>query len=205
MYTINYQKKFYLAIVDSFDENTNSFIVTKPIQVFQSQQELVYFLASKVKIYHYKDSTRWTCEYFELQNLTGTDTHRIYSWWNNKQESYQILNPYYFFDENNNTVDVRNFKEDVFALIYADLSNLLPVQTYQHKKYNRRKKHTMTKFRHARIYRTARFASIKEYSEYIPSDEKHLKNCYYDDFYSRKSCGWKDQTKCRHQWEKHLK
>ena len=140
MYTINYQKKFYLAIVDSFDENTNSFIVTKPIQVFQSQEELVYFLASKVKIYHYKDSTRWTCEYFELQNLTGTDTHRIYSWWNNKQESYQILNPYYFFDENNNTVDVRNFKEDVFALIYADLSNLLPVQTYQHKKYNRRKK-----------------------------------------------------------------
>lgn len=189
--------------------------ISKPIKIFYSEKELILFLADSINTHGYMDSNRWESEYFDNQNIVGSDLKTyVYT---TIQEGKLIKVPeysyrlYHFYNSSGKVIDVRNYKKKIFKLVYARLVGLVN-EKYTQKRYSKKKigktptSHTCWLARKdVRYMRTARVASIPEYAEYIPADEKKLKTKWYDDFWGRGECSWKRQFKCKHQWEKHMK
>lgn len=197
--------------MNDFDCQNKVVYISRPIRTFYSEKALISFLADNVKTHGYMDSARWELEYFDNLNIAGSDL-KAYIYTTIKdgnlvtipKYSYRL---YYFYNSSGKVIDIRNYKNKVFRLVYARLSNLVNENNNFKRKKDRNSpiSHTCCSCRKKVKYiRTARLASIPEYAEYIPADEKKLKMKYYDDFWSRKDCSWKRQFKCKHQWEKHF-
>ena len=208
MFKTNNQNFITLYNVNYYDKEAGVFYITPKTEpkVFKTEKELIEFLANHVETFGYMDSEKWYCEFFKRQNLTGTDQSFF-----DFGQGFYFLNNYLFLDSYQRVIDVRYYKEDVYNLVYARLSNLVEskskyLRTRRFQNYKRRQHHTShscTLYRSdVRYFRTLRLAMIPEYQEYIPPKDKELFSAWRDDFWTRGECGWKSQTKFRHQWER---
>lgn len=222
MYTNNTVEKFYLYELKIAEaDNSQYWQLTR---TFPSKDSLISFLASSINT-HYSDfSYHWTSIYFDKLNVTENDEHVFTTLTYVKSnysgiifphvETHRQLRPYLFINEFGATVDVRNFKEEVFARVYARQAGLLPAKQYT---YRRRRQGQA--YHHCIHYRTnshlyTRFLNTHD-EEYEDCDghivkwkakpkDKEAKFKWRDDFWTKGPTGWKEH-KARYQYEHNLK
>lgn len=186
---------------------------------YPNKEALVDSLSHAVNAHGYDDSSRWTCKYFNEINVTGQDA---YTWETFEYRtdrfghrvphftSHHSLRPYYFCTESGASVDVRNFKDEIFARVHARRASLLPKEVYSYKPYHRRypKSHHCTHYHgKSHFYTRLRNTYVEEYEDdniYVSFKPKakdiEAKWKWYDDFWGRGECGWKTH-KHKYQWE----
>lgn len=193
---------------------------------FSDKHSLISFLADSVVTNNYDDSSRWHSDYFDKINVTENDTYHwdtvsltntVYGLRYYKVNHHHSLRPYLFTLEDGATiVDVRNFKEEVFALVYARLNGMFPEKGYgwdNSWKHRRTKSHTCIYYHNnSHFHRTLRNSYVEEYEDeagnivkFTPKPKELVaKYKWRDDYWSKGECGWKTH-KNKHQWEHNLK
>jgi hypothetical protein len=214
-------EKYYFYTLTEYKSNNMIYLQLK--RTFSDKNSLISFLADSVCTYGYNDSARWTCPYFNEINVTGNDYFISEVWSSYKDElgiivpnikTYKHLRPYYFETDNGKTVDVRNFKDEVYARVYAKQAKLIPEPHYTYKykgRYQRPTSHTCLLFHtNSHFYRRLKQTHNEEYKDeniYVKFKPKakdvEAKCKWYDDFWSKGESGWKTH-KHRHQWEHKL-
>lgn len=190
---------------------------------FPDKASLVSFLADSVNTNDYDDSARWTCQYFNEINVTESDT---YAWetltWKTSPSGLRIpnvvthrsLRPYHFETESGASVDVRNFKDEVFARVRARMVGLIPEKRYYYNsRWNRQGQpwHHCTHYRtNSHLYTRLRNTHTEEYEDenvYVKFKPKpkdiEAKYMWRDDFWRFGESGWKTH-KHKHQWEHNI-
>lgn len=190
---------------------------------FPDKSSLISFLADHVSTHDYEDSSRWTCEYFNDINVTEEDT---YIWeefkWRTDRFGHRVphftshrgLRPYHFETDKGASVDVRNFKDEVFARVHARQAGLISEKRYYH---NWRRNRQGMAYHHCCHYRTNSHLYtrlLNTHTEEYEDENIHVKFkpkakdteakfMWRDDFWRKGECGWKTH-KHKHQWEHNI-
>lgn len=215
---INPEEKYYFYALQT-DKTTGSHY-WQLRRRFENKKELIEFLANSVDTNGYADVNRWSSEYFKLINVTGEDTHvNDYTTFTRDSRGFRLfvcnreetLRPYYFMDSHERTIDVRKFKNEVFAFVHARLSGLVPEKKYFYDyghRYRRGPKSHHAYYHHSNSHFYRRFLNThtEEYEDdniYVKFSPKpkdiEAKYKWSDDFWRRGECGWKTH-KHKKQW-----
>lgn len=189
---------------------------------YPNKNALIDYLSHSVKTHGYDDPSRWTCRYFDEINVTESDfyTWETITWitspWGTRLprvNEYRDLRPYHFETENGKSVDVRNFKDEIFARVHARRANLLPKEAYSYKPWHRKypKSHHCTHWHgNGHLYTRFRNTHVEEYEDenisvkFKPkAKDLEAKWKWRCDFWSHGECGWKTHRH-KHQWEHKL-
>lgn len=218
MYT-NPSEKYYLYTLRTARDNSRYWQL---VREYPSKEALINSIADSVNTHGSDLAHRWTSEYFDEINVTGQDT---YTWetfhWKTDRfghrvpffETHHGLRPYLFCTEDGANVDVRNFKDEIFARVRAKQAKLLPETAYPHIPWRRRspKSHTCIHYRSdSQLYTRFRNSFVEEYEDddiyvkFAPkSKDIEAKYKWRDDFWTRGECNWKSHRH-QHQWEHRL-
>lgn len=186
---------------------------------YPNKTSMIEDLSYAVNTHGYDDSSRWTCKYFDEINVTESDTYMwdTLTWFTTphgvrfpRVNVHHGLRPYHFETDSGASVDIRNFKDEIFARVHARRANLLPKETYSYKPYHRRypKSHHCTHYHgKSHFYSRLRNTHVEEYEDdnihvkFKPkAKDLEAKWKWYDDFWGHGECGWKTH-KHKHQWE----
>ena len=190
--------KYYLYHVTLTLQHT---IVLYQKYVFSNRDELIYFLR-----YHqgqnYRKGVQYDNPYLDNLNMNGNDTTSLDS----EYEKTYYLRPYLFEDENEKTIDVRNFIDEILqkhTSIHRFISYDYQMRWKNKRKRQNRKQHSKVhSWRHPHYKHLVMDEFDNEYKEYIR--RKPVQKSKSIDFWElrqHKTCNWKDQSKRRHQWK----
>lgn len=181
-------------------------------ETFSSYNDLIYFLASNQRgekeIFDKK--LCYNNVYLDEINLTLND---CYSSINNNGEKVYYIRPYVFFNQDLSIVDTRLFYNDIIKA-KEELSNKRYYNSYLEKRYKghifRQKPVPYTGKRRANSCRNVKYGRIirdlrnPENKDFIRKKRYYdILEPYFDLPYKKETKSWKEQTKRRHQWEKH--
>ena len=165
-----------------------------------NKDDLLRLLANEFNTYGYKDSSRWSNDYFDRLNLTMDDTVHYYLLF---EEDYYGIRPFVFYDGESRIIDIRLFFNES---VQYYLEGKFPIRKYHYRRWNK-KKHVYGRYKNEmpRTKRTKTINSIPEHKSFVRRRDKEFP-MYTDDTYYTVSYSWKDQYKCKKQWghKKHI-
>jgi hypothetical protein len=181
-------------------------------ETFSSYNDLIYFLASNQRgekeIFDKK--LCYNNVYLDEINLTLND---CYSSINNNGEKVYYIRPYVFFNQDLSIVDTRSFYNDIIKA-KEELSNKRYYNSYLEKRYKghifrqnpvpytgKRRANSCRNVKYGRIIRDLRNPENKDFIR--KKRYYDILEPYFDLPYKKETKSWKEQTKRRHQWEKH--
>lgn len=199
--TIDKSNEYYLW---DLSNNKHSFIGNK--------DDLLRLLAGAFTYYgNYilpKNSDAWNNKYFDGVNITTKDVATNYVYEKLEDGSYEYkkntsLRQFVFYDGNNRIADIRNLRKE--AVKY----NLEGKRVKRRARYNYHfhRSHKGGRYRNVNVKRILSYKAVPEYEKYVRKGylNKFGYELLWSEFDTRISPCWKDQTKCKKQWEHRIK
>lgn len=210
MLAIDYKKFLNIQMYNVYNKSNVYFVfqISKnKSYLIGDKEDLIKFLSKGVNTYGYSDSSRWSNDYVNNQNM-GNDVITYRTFFNGYYFSHFIKRDFIFYDGLDRIIDVRDFVDEVYIYYKQHENDKIH--------YNFHRYYYMGQRSHAKNLGKGTFPngahqakiidSMKEYSEYNLKKIEDTNNPYpdfWDDVTRRVEGNWKTQYKTNKQYNIH--